>query len=184
MKIEIFNNCYLLTQDGEVYSLINNAGNRRNTPYLLKTPIGRGNYKQVKLFVPTPEGKKYICITVHRLVATHFLPNPESKPEVNHINGNKLDNRLCNLEWVTKSENAIHAYKLGLRSPNLSALGRMNEKHSGSVPINKLTLDGVFIQRYPSMAQAKREGYSQGNISSVLNGTRKTHKGYKWEIAK
>jgi hypothetical protein len=53
-------------------------------------------------------------IGIHRLVARHFIPNPENKKTVNHINGNKLDNRVCNLEWATHSENMKHALRTGL----------------------------------------------------------------------
>ena len=53
---------------------------------------------------------------MHRLVANKYIPNPESKPFVNHINGIKSDNHVSNLEWVTQSENELHAYKTGLKN--------------------------------------------------------------------
>lgn len=57
------------------------------------------------------------CRLVHRIVATYFCDNPEHKPEVNHIDGNKSNNKASNLEWVTRSENELHAYRTGLAKP-------------------------------------------------------------------
>jgi hypothetical protein len=71
------------------------------------------NY-QGYLMVNVRINKKNQLVGVHRLVAEAFVPNPENKPEVNHINGRKFDNRRTNLEWVTRSENILHAYKNGL----------------------------------------------------------------------
>lgn len=71
------------------------------------TPIG---YKTVNL----TKNKVRKAFSVHRLVAKAFIPNPEGKPEVNHIDGDKLNNNYTNLEWCTRRENLQHAYDTGL----------------------------------------------------------------------
>lgn len=81
-----------------------------------KQYVGGKGYAQVSVSV----GKgKHTCVLVHRLVAEAFVPNPDNKPEVNHIDGNKSNNSADNLEWVSSSENKIHAYNsLGVRPWN------------------------------------------------------------------
>lgn len=88
---------------------VSNLGNVRNANKIthLVLSILNGYYK-VNL-------GKYGTYLVHRLVAQTFIPNSENKPQVNHINGNKRDNRVENLEWVTASENAQHALRTGLK---------------------------------------------------------------------
>lgn len=96
------NSLYFITEKGIVYHYIP----QYNLMKELKTWDCRG-YKKIGLRTETGNYKQ---IFVHRLVALLFIPNPENKEEVNHINRNKSDNRVENLEWVTKSENELHKW--------------------------------------------------------------------------
>lgn len=80
---------------------------------------GKGMYFMIDLCKNNKVKRKLI----HRLVAETFIPNPENKPQVNHIDGNKYNNKVSNLEWVSISENAIHAYrKLGRIPPRNASI--------------------------------------------------------------
>lgn len=101
---------------------------------------------------------------VHRLVAMHFIPNPENKPEVNHLDGNKLNNNYLNLEWSTEKENVNHAAALGLRNngkikrdtiPEKIVLEIFNSECSLSVLAKKYSLPKLTIQ---SIKSGKRYG--------------------------
>ena len=93
---------------------VSNLGNVKSLHrgIILKQSTLTAGYKQVSL---SKDGK-VVSRLVHRLVAQAFLPNPEDKPEVNHINGVKTDNNINNLEWSTRSENQLHSITAGLRS--------------------------------------------------------------------
>lgn len=77
---------------------------------ILKPRINTHGYYQVNLTIPK---KKYKSLSVHRLIALSFIPNPENKPCINHINNIRSDNRISNLEWCTYSENTLHSFKSG-----------------------------------------------------------------------
>jgi hypothetical protein len=126
---------YLITVEGKVFSL--------HTMRFLTLYVNNDGYNRIKL-----DGKFYY---VHRLVAQTYLPNPENKLEVNHIDGNKKNNMLCNLDWMTRSENMKHACDNGLIK--VSELMRENGRRSTNlikgknIYTSKIVLDestGVF----------------------------------------
>lgn len=98
---------YCIDNNGNIYSLKVNR--------LLSGWVSREGYRTYAL--TDDNGDVHQNVRVHRLIAEVFIPNPENKPQVNHINGIKTDNRVNNLEWVTCSENTQHANDMGLRIP-------------------------------------------------------------------
>lgn len=99
-----FEGLYAITKDGQVLS-----GRRNWQP--LRFGVKPGGYAFVGLY---PVNGKPVYKMIHRLVAEAFIANPEAKPEVNHLDGNKLNNNASNLEWSTRSENAQHGHDTGL----------------------------------------------------------------------
>lgn len=126
------------------------------------------------LFVVLCAGGKPKTLKVHRLVCQAFHKNPNNKPEVNHVNEDKADNRACNLEWSTRRENLNHGTR-NIRAGK--AISKANSK-----PLGQYTLDGELVKIWPSTQEAQRQaGFSQGNISQVANGKLKTAYGFRWK---
>jgi hypothetical protein len=106
-----------------------------------------------------------VCVSgrnacVHRVLAECFIPNPDNKPCVNHIDGNKLNNSLDNLEWATYSENNQHAYNIGLKTAAPS--------HGESHGMCKLTNEDVYVIRY-----LYSKGESQKDIAILFGASRR-----------
>lgn len=120
------------------------------------------NYLIVSLYVDsisTPKGKKE---SVHRLMALTFLPRIPGKEHVNHIDGNKLNNHITNLEWCTPQENAQHAFNTGLSTSTHC------ERE-----VHQYSLKGEYITSYKSLHEAERvTGISYQNIYKVVSGKR------------
>lgn len=106
--------------------------------------------------------------SIHRIVATTFLPNPNKLPCINHKDGNKHNNKVDNLEWCSYSYNLIHAYKTGLNRRERAVECLQN---------------GVVVKRYRSAREAEKDGFSNQLIAKCCLGKRKSHKGYEWKYS-
>lgn len=135
--IKDYEDLYLVSSCGCVFSI-------KRKKYLL--PQQGVHYLQVQL----NKNGKGVTKTIHRLVALAFVTNPSNKPEVNHIDGNKLNNNAYNLEWVTSSENSIHAILLGLQKPTTP--------HKGKKLGNSSKYHNVLKDRNKWKARIKYEG--------------------------
>jgi len=122
---------------------------------ILKLASTRG-YLHVRLYKNAKVYDRY----VHRLVAETFIENPLNKKEVNHIDGNKLNNHASNLEWCTRKHNMRHARRLGLHVPDRTKLSASEAKQ-----IIKMRADGI-----PRDVVARKFGISVNHVWSVTSG--------------
>lgn len=154
-----YNGFYLVSNLGRVKSLITNR--------ILKPQINQKRYVCVRLY--NKEGYKHY--NIHRVVASAFIPNPHNKPQVNHINGLRQDNRVVNLEWVTGQENVRHS---------MEVFGTyFGEKHSKAkiteaqvIEMRKMHADGV-----PVKTIACHFNINWNTLRTILYG-------YKWKRTK
>lgn len=163
-----FEDAYCVNKIGDIKSLskkyFNKANNSYSTKneYIAKFYINKRGYKSITLRKNINNIIKSKGFPIHRLVATAFIPNPENKPQVNHINGIKTDNRVENLEWCTSQENIKHALDTGLKIP------LKGDKHVQS----KLTNIQVLEIRKSILTQKELTniyGVSKATISSIIS---------------
>ena len=137
------------------------------------------NHKGYPIVYLSKDGKQK-TITVHRLVALTFIENPLNLPQVNHIDGDKTNNNVSNLEWCDNSYNQIHAHKTGLfpRYEDTVGWGRPAR------PVAMLDLNTKEVLRtFETLASVKREtGINQFNVRSVCLGLRNHAGGYDWKF--
>lgn len=159
---------YIISSCGKIY----NAQNKE-----IKSHPDKDGYPKVRLW----DGVKYHNHFVHRLVAEAFIPNPENKPQVNHKDGDKRNNDVNNLEWVTQSENMRHCFDvLGHKAGHWNK-GRFGQ-YSNRAKIVLQIKDGKIIAEFYGCMEAQRKtGIHFGSISNVCLGKGKTAGGYKWK---
>lgn len=146
---------------------------------VLKQIKTRTGYPQVTL---KSDSNTYRIFHIHRLVALAFIPNPQNKPQVNHKNGVKNDNRVENLEWVTVSENTKHGYDVLGVIP--SQRNKYGEENNSAKPVLQIDKNGNVIKRWGAAMDAVRAGFDSSCISRCCSGHSFIHKGFKWQYAK
>ena len=165
---------YQASNLGRIKSLERIAKKEYNNDRIVKERIMNGTKNQdgyLKVHFKNKERNIDKGLFIHRLVASAFIPNPNNLPQIIHIDGNKLNNNVDNLEWCTNLYNQQHAWKNNLHKPTI---------HKGK-KVKQYDLKGNFIKEYPSISNASKETrINISNIYSALNKKRKVAGGYIW----
>ena len=164
-KIYNYNGMFSISEDGHLRNDL--TGN------ILKNNIGQNGYYQITIKPYGRDGKCF-SLRLHKLVAQAFIPNPNNKPQINHKDGNKLNNHYSNLEWVTQQENSRHAEDNGL----------MNRCHGLKMKNVKLSeVDVIWIrenfipddEEFGYQGLARRLNVNRGTIRDVVIRKRWKH---------
>lgn len=157
-------------------------------PKMIKQSKDAGGYLIVSLYDAT-NTKNSKNVKVHRLVAQAFINNPSNLPQIDHIDGNRDNNCVCNLAWVTCKTNANNPITISRKiesakgsKPNRfqSSKYRMNSIN-GKIPIVQLQMNGEFVKEYNSATDAHKEtGFAPSFIAGCCKGKFKSAYGFKW----
>lgn len=176
---------YEISDMGEIKSLKNGMEK------ILKPQLAKRGYYIINL---CKNGSVYHK-TIHRLVAQAFIPNPDNKPCIDHINGCRIDNRVCNLRWCTQKDNLN--YEIAKKNISKAHKGKvLTDEHKKKISesnkgkpkphfekrIDQYTIDGTYIKTWKSTMDIERSlGFIHNNISSVCKGKYKQAYGFKWK---
>lgn len=181
---------------------VSNYGRVKSLDRIIKYADGRKHIHKGKVLIPRLKSNGYTKVglpnnpdvTIHQLVAKAFVPNPQCKPEIDHINGVRSDNRSCNLRWVTRSENLLNPICLRRMSDSMKgkkhskemniakSKRQFNKPRRTSRRVIKFTNDGKYIETFDMIAQAARSVMKgDTHIRMCCNGFRKSAYGFKWK---
>lgn len=156
INMESYDNKYQISNLGNVKSL-------KRQEKIMKSSLDGCGYLRVSLY----KNGKYYTHNIHRLIAIHFIPNPENHSSVNHINGNKLDNRVENLEWISHKDNILHAWNTGLCKP-------LTGKNNGMTKLTESDILAIRSDNRPASQIAKDYNIHECSVSGIK--TRRTWK--------
>ena len=168
---------YLITSQGRVISLKYGKMKELNQ---------RKTYGGYMLVTLSKNGERYDK-TVHRLVAQAFIPNPENKTEVNHIDEDKTNNQVSNLEWMTHKQNLNHGSRNERAGKAISKTNgdgrRKGKNHPRARAVIGFKIDGCAIKYYKYINECEKDGFHQSGVIRCCTGERKSHKGFEWFYA-
>lgn len=167
---------YMASSDGRIlslgrYVLSKNGSFRFKRPKLQSLTINNNGYREVRISI---EGKRS-TMTVHRLIGKTFIPNPENKPTLDHIDRDRTNNRVSNLRWCTLSEN--------MQNPlTISYVKTLNIKrdHSNQFKPVVALKGNVLIQKYNSLTETEKDGFVGHQVYLACSGRTKSHRGFQW----
>lgn len=183
--VKEYENLYMISNLGKVRSLDritrNGRGDFIKKGKMLTNIINNMGYEYVMLKGENESKKFYI----HRLVAQAFIPNPNNKKEVNHIDCNPLNNRVDNLEWVSHKENMAYMSKLGRSNKTGDWLEKIKQKNISRAK-SVLQIDpntNEIINTFKTIHSVKGYGFLPSSVCTCCKNKRGTHKGYIWRYA-
>ena len=171
--IPFYDGLYVVSNTGKVKSL---NWNHTGKPKELKS-YDNGGYRRVCI---SKNGtvKRFL---VHRLVAELFLDNPNNYPVVNHKDGNKTNNNVSNLEWISIKDNVNHAIETGLRPRNINCVRKRGRESKLCKPVYQYDKNNNLIRKWNSSFDIEEEfGYDRKTIISCCNGYKPTYRGFIW----
>ena len=164
-----------ILKENNKYEISDTGLVRRLTTKRVLTGCITSGYRSVKL---TFDNSKQQRFYVHRLVAEHFIsnPDPKNKTFVNHKDGNKLNNNVENLEWVSPRENNLHYYQI------IKKKAKEKKHFESPIPVVQYDLQHHKIAEYDSISQAhKATGISVAQIARCIHGKIQQANGFIWE---
>ena len=179
--IKNYESCYQVSNLGKVRSLtrkVNTYNGVRITKGQLLKPL-KTNRNYLRVCLKKNQKNKYVSI--HRLVAEAFIPNPNNYPIINHIDGNTSNNKASNLEWCTQKHNIKYAYMFGKAKATKGCFKKGYIPHNRR-KINQYSLDGILLNTFNSVKEAGLfVNTVPSNINNCLSGKTKKAKGFIWK---